>query len=147
MTKGGKRGGPSVRLGTKRIFAWGISLGALVLPAASVRAAEAGGKADRSDKLEFNRDVRPILSDTCFKCHGFDKKARKADLRLDVADEAFKPRDNGTPIVPGHPEKSEAYQRLVSDDPDEKMPPPKTHLALPAEQVPVGKKWIEQGAW
>src|SRR4051812_20328644 len=130
--KGGKRaGGPSVRLGTigtKRIFAWGISLGAIVLPAPASRAAEAGGAS--SDKLEFNRDVRPILSDTCFKCHGFDKKARKADLRLDVAEEAFKPRDNGPPIVPGHPEKSEAYKRLVSDDPDEKMPPPKSHLAL-----------------
>ena len=90
-----------------------LPLAALIL----IAAASIASAADAPKPLQFNRDVRPILSDTCFKCHGFDKKARKADLRLDVADEAFKARKNGTPIVPGHPEQSEAYRRLTSTTP------------------------------
>ncbi len=96
--------------------------------------------------LQFNRDVRPILSDTCFKCHGFDKKARKADLRLDVADEAFKVRKHGAPIVPGHLEQSEAYRRFTSADPEQQMPPPASHLSLSDAQKSILKRWIEEGA-
>jgi hypothetical protein len=100
----------------------------------------------KADEVRFNRDIRPILSDTCFKCHGFDRKARQADLRLDVADEAFKARKHGIPIVPGHPESSQAYLRLISTDPDLQMPPPQSHLKLTAEQMQMIRKWIEQGA-
>src|SRR3954468_23445115 len=84
-----------------------------------------------SPKVEFNRDVRPILSDTCFKCHGFDKNARKADLRLDVRAEAIVPRhgDNHVvPIVPGDPKRSDIWKRISTDDADELMPPPDSHL-------------------
>jgi len=102
--------------------------------------------ASPSSQIRFNRDIRPILSDTCFKCHGFDRKARKADLRLDVAEEAFKPRKGGVPIVPGHPETSEAYLRLTSTDPDMRMPPPESHLTLTAEQMQRIRQWIAQGA-
>lgn len=97
-------------------------------------------------KLQFNKDIRPILSDTCFKCHGHDGKARKADLRLDLPEIAFAPRKRGAPIVPGHPESSQAYQRLISKDPEEQMPPPASHLSLSPAQMEAIRLWIGQGA-
>src|SRR4051812_8384788 len=65
-------------------------------------------------KLDFNRDIRPILSENCFQCHGFDEKARQANLRLDQAESAFAEHDSGKPIVPGHPEQSELWRRITS---------------------------------
>src|SRR5688572_30583920 len=97
-------------------------------------------------KVEFNRDVRPLLSDTCFKCHGFDKNARKADLRLDVRQEAVTARDGVTPIAPGDLAASEAWRRITSNDPDEVMPPPESKLSLTAPQKELIRRWIEQGA-
>ena len=113
--------------------------------------ASVGGAASTtapSPKVEFNRDVRPILSDTCFKCHGRDKAARQAELRLDIRDEAIKHRedDDVTPIVPGSLDKSDAWQRIISTDPEELMPPPKSHIVLTAAQKDVLKRWIAQGA-
>src|SRR5436190_1010116 len=68
-------------------------------------------------KIEFNRDIRPILSDTCFHCHGPDAKARKAGLRLDIREEALKPAESReTPIVPGNPEASEIVRRIFTAD-------------------------------
>ncbi|MEY3530871.1 MAG: hypothetical protein RLZ70_1939, partial [Verrucomicrobiota bacterium] len=78
--------------------------------------------------LAFNRDIRPILSENCFSCHGFDEKSRKAKLRLDLPEEAMRERKDGTPIVPGDLAKSEVWQRIISEDPDDVMPPPKSHL-------------------
>lgn len=95
--------------------------------------------------LSFNRDIRPILSDACFACHGFDAKKRKADLRLDTA-EAVQRKADGAPIFPGDPAKSEVWLRIVSDDPDEVMPPPKSHKVLTETQKQALKRWIEQGA-
>src|SRR5688500_2705926 len=100
-------------------------------------------------RVQFNRDVRPILSDTCFKCHGFDKNARKAELRLDVRAEAIVPRhgDNHlTPIVPGDPAHSEVWKRIITGDPQDVMPPPDSHLALTPAQKETIRLWIEQGA-
>src|SRR5438270_7569593 len=78
-------------------------------------------------RIEFNRDVRPILSDNCFHCHGPDKNARKADLRLDIRDEALKASASGaTPIVSGKPADSELARRINSTDADEVMPPPES---------------------
>ena len=98
-------------------------------------------------KIEFNRDVRPILSENCFACHGFDPKHREADLRLDTFDGATQDRDGSRGIVPGDLSKSDAWQRITSEDKDEIMPPPKSHKPpLTARQREILKTWIEQGA-
>jgi hypothetical protein len=95
----------------------------------------------------FNRDVRPILSDNCFHCHGPDKNARQAELRLDIPEDALKSTGSGaTPIVPGKPEESELVRRILSDDADEKMPPPDSRKSLTLRQKEILKRWIEQGA-
>ncbi|HEX3600884.1 MAG TPA: c-type cytochrome domain-containing protein, partial [Lacipirellulaceae bacterium] len=71
-------------------------------------------------KIEFNRDVRPILSDNCFHCHGPDKNARQAEMRLDIRDEAVKAASSGaTPLLPGKPDESEVVRRINSTDADE----------------------------
>jgi mono/diheme cytochrome c family protein len=96
--------------------------------------------------IEFNRDVRPILSDKCFACHGLDAKARKADLRLDLADSAVADRKGVRAIVPGDLAKSAAWARIITEDKDEVMPPPESHKTLsPAERETI-RRWIEQGA-
>ena len=77
----------------------------------------------RSEKIDFNRQIRPILSDTCFRCHGPDASARKAKLRLDQREGIFRTREDVTVVVPGHPEKSELVFRITSKDDDEVMPP------------------------
>jgi hypothetical protein len=109
-----------------------------------VCAATSGG----APRVEFNRDVRPILSDTCFKCHGPDKEAREAELRLDVRGEAVRPlgEDGRVPIVPGDRAASEAWRRIIAADPDERMPPDYSHLVLTAEQKETIGRWIDQGA-
>ena len=93
-------------------------------------------------KIEFNRDVRPILSDNCFSCHGNDAGHRKAKLRLDVREAALK-KDA---FVPGKPDESDLIERIFSADEDELMPPPESHKKLTAQQKEILKRWIEQGA-
>jgi len=101
----------------------------------------------RAEKLEFNRDIRPILSDNCFACHGIDAKHREAKLRLDTAEGALVEGESGAiPITPGDLAKSEVWLRILSDDKDEIMPPPKAHKTLTAAQKDTIKRWIEQGA-
>ncbi|MEX2307418.1 MAG: PSD1 and planctomycete cytochrome C domain-containing protein [Pirellulales bacterium] len=100
----------------------------------------------RADALDFNRDIRPILSENCFQCHGFDEKARQADLRLDIADSAYADRDGVPAIVPGHPDRSELWRRITSDDEAERMPPPDSHRSLKPEQKQMLRHWIEVGA-
>lgn len=100
-------------------------------------------------EITFNRDIRPILSDRCFLCHGPDDDDRQADLRLDVAEEAYKPLEYGTGshvIKPGDPGQSELYLRVVSDDPDLRMPPVDSKLTLTALEKELLRLWIEQGA-
>lgn len=96
--------------------------------------------------VDFQRVVRPILSDNCFHCHGPDPATRMADLRLDTREGAFTRRDNGTPIIPGNPKDSLVYQRIVEEDPARRMPPESSHKTLTAEQKEILKQWIEQGA-
>ena len=96
--------------------------------------------------LDFNRDIRPILSENCFACHGFDEKSRQADLRLDVVESAYADRDGSVAIVPGELDKSGLWQRVMSDDEDEVMPPRQSHLKLSDKEKTLLRKWIEQGA-
>ncbi len=101
----------------------------------------------RAEDTSFSRDVRPILSDNCFKCHGPDEKGRKGELLLSELDGALKGGKSGDPaIVPGKPSSSEMIKRLHSDDPDEQMPPPSTKKKLTPEQISVLEKWIASGA-
>src|SRR5579862_1066180 len=74
-------------------------------------------------KVDFDRDIRPILAENCTRCHGPDEKERKGELRLDVRDDALKDHDGVRPIVPGKPEESELIVRVCSTDKDEVMPP------------------------
>ncbi len=98
-------------------------------------------------KLRFNRDIRPLMSDTCFHCHGPDKNARKAGLRLDIRDEALKPAKSGElPIVPGKPEQSEIIRRLFTDDEDDLMPPEEAHKTFTSEQKETFRRWVAEGA-
>jgi hypothetical protein len=97
-------------------------------------------------RIEFNRDVRPILSDNCFHCHGFDEKTRDGGRRLDVGAGALAEVDGVRAIVPGKPEESDLWVRVISDDKDEVMPPPKAHKKLAARDKEILKRWIEQGA-
>ncbi len=96
--------------------------------------------------VDFNRDVRPILSEACFQCHGPDKAKRKADLRLDTKEGAFAELASGSVIVPGKPEESTLIERITSDDPEEKMPPKSSGRSLTKAQVETLRRWVEQGA-
>ncbi len=95
-----------------------------------------------ADKLEYNRDIRPILNENCFACHGADSAARKADLRLDRREKATE----GMVIIPGKPQESELVLRILSADPEEQMPPPATKKTLTAEQKEKLQRWIAEGA-
>ena len=98
-------------------------------------------------KVDFNRDVRPLLSEYCFTCHGPDDAKRKSNLRLDLQETAFKPAKSGKPaIVPGDVVKSELVARLTAEDEDDRMPPAKTGKQLSPEQIALLKKWVSQGA-
>ncbi|MFO0845936.1 MAG: DUF1553 domain-containing protein [Gemmataceae bacterium] len=90
----------------------------------------------------YNRDIRPILAENCFACHGPDKAARKGDLRLDIREEVIK---SGA-IVPGKPAESSFIERLETTNARQLMPPPKTHKKLTAQQKATLRKWVEQGA-
>ncbi|HEX8916033.1 MAG TPA: PSD1 and planctomycete cytochrome C domain-containing protein [Humisphaera sp.] len=97
--------------------------------------------------LDFNRDVRPILSDNCFACHGPDPEKRKGKLRLDDRAAALAPAEGGhAAIVPGKPDESELVKRIVTADADEKMPPAKSHKTLTPAQVATLKRWVAEGA-
>jgi hypothetical protein len=96
----------------------------------------------KTAKVEFNRDIRPILSENCYACHGPDKNRRKAQLRLDERSSALAKQA----IVPGNSDESDLVARVQSDDADEQMPPPSSHKKLSAQQKELLKKWIDQGA-
>ena len=104
------------------------------------------------EKVEFNRDIRPVIADNCFHCHGPDPGTRKAGLRLDTEAGFFAKRltkdgkEEPPTIIKGQPDKSSLYQRIISKDEDEIMPPPESHKSLRPEQIATIKAWIEQGA-
>lgn len=110
---------------------------ALLLALAAASNATAQSK---NTAIEFNRDIRPILSDVCFHCHGPDKAKRKADLRLDNE------KGGQAVVTPGKPAESELYRRITSKDDSERMPPAKSGRQLGARQIELLRQWIEQGA-
>ena len=105
------------------------------------------GTATADDRVDFNFQVRPLLSDRCFFCHGPDEKGRKAKLRLDQREDVYAARKDGKRVVvAGDAQASELVRRLFSGDPDEVMPPPESHLELTASEKDLLRRWVEQGA-
>jgi mono/diheme cytochrome c family protein len=96
--------------------------------------------------VDFNRDVRPILSNNCFACHGPDEKVRKADLRLDTREGATADRDGHAAVVPGKPDASEVVKRLTADKPGKRMPPAKTGKTLSKAEIDTLTRWVKEGA-
>ena len=100
-----------------------------------------------SEVLNFNRDIRPILSDKCFTCHGIDEDSREAKLRLDTPEGAFRKKRRGkAALVAGKPDESELWLRIISDDEDKMMPPLDSRKTLSNEDKRLIKRWIEGGA-
>ena len=118
-----------------------LSLQTLLLATALVPASGAPG-----GKVDFNREIRPILMEKCTTCHGPDEKERKGELRLDVRADAIKDHDGVRPIVPGTPEESALVARICTDDKDDVMPPLKSKKTLKPEQKELLRKWISEGA-
>jgi hypothetical protein len=118
-----------------------LAIGLLLLQVAA-RASAAGPK-----PVNYSRDIRPILSNTCYKCHGPDEKQRKAGLRLDTKQGAYAKLESGdVAIVPKSSAKSAVWQRLTSTDPDVRMPPPDSGKTVTPEQIALIKQWIDEGA-
>ena len=99
-----------------------------------------------AESIDFNRDVRPILSDKCLFCHGPDAQERQADLRFDEEDSALRDRGGYAVIVPGEASRSEIMNRILSNEPQLLMPPPDSHKHLNENEISILRQWIEQGA-
>lgn len=126
----------SGRHGIGRLLAAAVVASSALLPT--------GAAVASPPAVNFGRDILPILSDNCFLCHGPDPKTRKGDLRLDVKEAALRTTD--PVIIPGNSGESELMLRILSSDPDEVMPPPRTHHKLKPHQVDLVRQWIDQGA-
>jgi hypothetical protein len=113
-------------------------------------AGRAAGKDDLPETVTYNAHIRPILSNACYSCHGFDPETREAGLRLDTPEGAYaslRGTDTEFAIVPGNPDQSEVLARIISTDPEEMMPPPTFHKdPLSKREVALIRRWIEQGA-
>ena len=96
--------------------------------------------------VDFNRDVRPILSDKCFACHGPDEKHREAELRLDVEKSDKEDRGGYRVLTPGKPDQSDLIKRITAEDASERMPPKKSGKTLSPAEVDLLKRWVAQGA-
>ena len=118
----------------------------MVVKIAWMTALSLGFAAAAEDKVDFQRDVRPILSDKCFFCHGTDPETREADLRLDTPEGAYENLGGYSAVVPGKVKESELYLRITSTKKKEMMPPPESHKTLSPGEIETLKKWIEQGA-
>ena len=124
----------------RALVACGLSTCCLIL---------AGTSAVRGDgpRVDFNRDIRPLLSDKCYKCHGPDEAERKAKLRLDTQEGALAALESGAhAVVAGKSAESELFLRITSSDANEKMPPPASGKTLSPQQVELLKRWIDEGA-
>ncbi len=96
--------------------------------------------------VDFDREIRPILANNCFECHGPDEQSREAKLRIDTREGLFGPREDGPLLVPGKPGESEIFLRLVEPHPEDRMPPPEAHRHPTPDQIELIKRWIAEGA-
>ncbi|MCA8951894.1 MAG: PSD1 domain-containing protein, partial [Planctomycetes bacterium] len=147
MSTSPRRAPRPVRIAAALLTAWSAAPAAAQDPA-PVEVFDGGTLAsDFLEGVRYGRDIRPLLADRCFRCHGPDANTREADLRLDRRDDALAPRDGGAAIVPGSPLRSLLYQRICSADPDERMPPAHAQKpVLTTEQIGLIERWIEAGA-
>ncbi len=122
----------------------------VVKPAADEPLTPKAAEISLPEEISFNQHVQPILSEYCYHCHGPDsgtREPKEAPLRLDRPEDAFAVRDDGRPvIVKGKPLDSALIARMLSEDPDDVMPPPKSHKVLKAEEIALIKRWVDQGA-
>src|SRR5206468_8043344 len=127
------------------LMGYRILFGASLLPAlflAGTQTAPAPAADKEPPRIDFARQIRPILSDNCFRCHGPDDKERKVGLRLDLKEKAFgELRDGGHAIVAGSSTKSELIQRITAQNPRERMPPEKSNKRLTPEQIELLRQW------
>ncbi|EEF59706.1 PSD1 and planctomycete cytochrome C domain-containing protein [Pedosphaera parvula] len=123
-----------------------VTFGLLILSAGPLIPINGAAASSSSKTIDFNRDVRPILSDNCFNCHGPDEKRRKAKLRLDIAEGAVEVREGKQAIKPKDLQASEVWRRINTKDPDDMMPPPDSNKKLTEQQIQTLKRWIEGGA-
>ena len=139
-------GGRALMFGAAVVLV-GVVLSISTTGGVSAQNSSAGGANDRP--IDFNWDVRPILAENCFRCHGQSEASRQAALRLDQADTAYaelKNKPGRHAIVPGKPEESELVRRITAATAGSRMPPPAANKVLTETQVATLKKWIEQGA-
>ena len=130
-----------------RLVAWTPWAIALLLPLLSVTSVRGASPQAATRRIDFNRDIRPILADNCYQCHGPDAAKRKAGLRLDQSEGARLVLESGhTAIVPGQTAKSRLLEVVATQDDTERMPPSRTGKRLSGEQISLLKRWIEEGA-
>ncbi|MFM7834176.1 MAG: DUF1549 domain-containing protein, partial [Planctomycetaceae bacterium] len=122
-----------------------VRFSAVLWTCLSLSAAVPVTAAELPEVVEFNRDIRPILSDNCFFCHGPDKNKRQADLRLDTEAGLLGAAGSAGAVVPGKPDESPLLQRILTADPETHMPPPSTGKLLTADQIQLLRRWIQQG--
>ncbi len=120
--------------------------GVILLTYAWIASTLGGTPALGGNPVDFNREIRPILSEHCYQCHGPDQKARKAELRLDRGEDVFRDRSGYAVIVAKQPDDSEMIRRITADDADELMPPPKFKKPLSDQQIELVRRWVAEGA-
>ena len=124
-----------------------LFVAALVLTPGSGQTSGVEAADQGTTKIDFDREIRPLLSDRCFRCHGPNEKDRKGAFRLDQEKSALGKAESGEhPIVPGKPESSELIRRITADDVSERMPPQDSGKTLSKSEIELLRRWIQEGA-
>ena len=128
------------------LMVWLLSIAVLAGPPQNPARRSLGEVGGRQAPVDFTTQIRPLLSDRCFRCHGPDAGKRKRELRLDLPEGTFKTLDGGWAVVkPGRPEQSELVRRIY-DEGDDLMPPPESNLSLSDAEKALLRRWVEEGA-
>lgn len=132
---------------TSRLLLFFSLLAASLTPACLVaQSVDQATRLTNAEEIDFSRDIRPILSDACFHCHGPDEAKRESGLRLDSREGLFGDLGGYSPVLPHNADASEVIRRIESSEPSELMPPPESNKSLTADQKQLLRKWIESGA-